>query len=1004
MCKFKKIFYKNDFTISLLFIIISILSFGIFLTFLTNAQFFSPFLYISLTILIICILFFFWYNYNRCNSLKPLKIINYNHVIMNDKNQTLYKNKFNLTLEILIPLLSFGIPLLICFILFATNNFYPFDKNGNTFMTIDAQSQYIAYFRYYKALLSNDSNMIYTMSKTFGGNMVSILAYYLNSPFNPFVKFVDYQDIPTFILIICWFKMAFCSLNFYLLTRFYTKEAKLSNLIFSLSYCMCSFFFINLSNFMWLDGVCLLPLVFLAYKLLINDKVIFLYPFTIAFVLYTSWYIGFMVCVFIGLIFITDCISGKIPFKSKNLFISTPIKFINLSILGGLIGAIFWYAAFTHFAGTKASGFTIGIQSNAVSFTDLIRGLLTNSFTSSEQIKRNTGYYSSFTSTLILALFPLFFFIKDIKLRKKLSYLVLLLFYLFAPSISLFDSLLHGGSIPSWFPSRYSFVTSFLLTFLAFISFINLKKIHYFGYIINSLLFIISLIVVLNNPAKSIENINVNKFYQLSIGGIIVYLITFIYCLTESFLMPHFKKISKYFTIVSSFILVPLTCYSSFLSNDNIIKTNIKENEYQNISEYLEDNSRNEMFEKLISYDPLQLNRMEDTTIRPGSYNSIDNDPMFYFGFNGLSHYSSTSLKDVMNYMNKIGFHSNSYFQKYNLGSTLAMNSFLNIKYLMSENNKPAFINNLKVLEKTNDATYYLNPYSLNLGMISNKTSSDFINEGYYVNDNEIKWFNIFEYQNEIFKSLTNSVKNEDETLKDIFSPISFKNVSCTSNITKLPLTADKIQRFDGKKGGKITVTFDNITLNKFNTYIAMKNITGPFNIYYNNLKLDMNSYWSNGIYPIKLSSSNKVEITLTSDVRNMEILPQVYYEDLNILQEYINSINTSYLELTYKKQSYFKQIWGGKFNLNENNKQILFTLPYEKGFQIKIDGKDVKTYKSFNIFTAGDLSNIKQGEHTFEIIYTELGYIKGLYISIISFSLLLCYLIYLYKDKLFIL
>ena len=71
-------------------------------------------------------------------------------------------------------LLSFSIPVLLGVLVLKQNGFYPFDSNGITIISIDFQSQYISYLRYYRKLLIENGSLIYTTSKTFGGDFLSI--------------------------------------------------------------------------------------------------------------------------------------------------------------------------------------------------------------------------------------------------------------------------------------------------------------------------------------------------------------------------------------------------------------------------------------------------------------------------------------------------------------------------------------------------------------------------------------------------------------------------------------------------------------------------------------------------------------------------------------------------------------------------------------------------------------------------------------------------------------
>ena len=55
---------------------------------------------------------------------------------------------------------------------------------------------------------------------------------------------------------------------------------------------------------MWLDGVMILPLVALGLHFIKDKNHYWLYPLAIAYSLMTSWYIGFMICVFAVIYFL----------------------------------------------------------------------------------------------------------------------------------------------------------------------------------------------------------------------------------------------------------------------------------------------------------------------------------------------------------------------------------------------------------------------------------------------------------------------------------------------------------------------------------------------------------------------------------------------------------------------------------------------------------------------------------------------------------------------------
>jgi uncharacterized membrane protein YfhO len=220
-----------------------------------------------------------------------------------NKLKTNKKLIYHLT-NIAYMLVTIGITFLIYYLLFSLNGFYPFKKDGSTILMIDAQGQYISYLRYYRELLLNHGNMSYTTSKVLGGDFISIFSYYLASPFNLFLVFVSQEDIPAFILITSIIKMMLASLFEYLYLFNRIKKPSFKILFTSIAYSLLSYSFVYLSNFMWLDGVMILPLVALGIDKIDENKMKIIYPLALDYSLITSWYIGAMICIFSVLYFL----------------------------------------------------------------------------------------------------------------------------------------------------------------------------------------------------------------------------------------------------------------------------------------------------------------------------------------------------------------------------------------------------------------------------------------------------------------------------------------------------------------------------------------------------------------------------------------------------------------------------------------------------------------------------------------------------------------------------
>ena len=78
--------------------------------------------------------------------------------------------------------ISFILPVLVLLIIYLIWGQYPFGEN--TLLIWDMDEQYAPFFAHLHNILHGDSSALYTLSRALGGNMLSVAAYYLISPFN----------------------------------------------------------------------------------------------------------------------------------------------------------------------------------------------------------------------------------------------------------------------------------------------------------------------------------------------------------------------------------------------------------------------------------------------------------------------------------------------------------------------------------------------------------------------------------------------------------------------------------------------------------------------------------------------------------------------------------------------------------------------------------------------------------------------------------------------------
>lgn len=102
-------------------------------------------------------------------------------------------------------------------IYFIYRGVYPF--GNSTILNIDLGQQYVDFLAWAKnTLLYHPEQIFYSFNKSLGGDMVSVWAYYLFSPFNLLLLLFPQPQIPLRIAVITLLRYGFMGLSFFFLT------------------------------------------------------------------------------------------------------------------------------------------------------------------------------------------------------------------------------------------------------------------------------------------------------------------------------------------------------------------------------------------------------------------------------------------------------------------------------------------------------------------------------------------------------------------------------------------------------------------------------------------------------------------------------------------------------------------------------------------------------------------------------------------------------------------
>lgn len=351
------------------------------------------------------------------------------------------------------------------------------------------------------------------------------------------------------------------------------------------------------------------------------------------------------------------------------------------------------------------------------------------------------------------------------------------------------------------------------------------------------------------------------------------------------------------------------------------------------------------------------------------------------FDYAGLSHNSSCEKDYVKEFMGNMGFRNQGIWAFYNQGSTAFADCFLGVKHFVSRFD---FVDKPYEEEfEMNDLYSYKNPYALAFASI---VDTDKIRELNYNN-------NTFEFQNNIAKcygfdgNIYNEAKvTEIRAIGNIKCGEGLKN-RVNKNYVNLTIKPEL-------EDDKSYIEFDIEEVEPYKTlymYFGAEKMQGA-RIYVNGV--DWEDYFSDWRWAVeragRFADGEKVTIRIEATGDDLLINDyHLYFEnEENILAWYDSAckMGADKIKLSKISSSHLK----GTVGANDDG-ILLFSMPYDKGWKIKIDGAKVTQEELLSALMGVEIS---KGEHIIEMNYVPVGLIPGIIISLITLFMVGCYII----------
>ncbi len=876
--------------------------------------------------------------------------INNNIIIFHFKSKGVIRliRKSKIVNNILLYGVVFFITCLALLVAFKLQNFYPF--GDKTILILDMGFQYFQYYAYFYDVLHGNASLLFNWQAGLGMNFFGVFTYYLSSPFSLIISFFSRDHLIQAITMITFLKLGSCGISmcFYLRKGF--KAEYVEAIIFSTMYALASYTIVFYQNLMWIDGLIYLPLVLLSVEKLIKDKSGVFLTISLAVLFISNFYISYMVGAFTFMYFLSRLIIIHDDFKIKK-FIYKAFQFLLHTVLAAGIAAIIIFPTLEILKDVSTNAGKIPwsqLQTFGTPF-DIYLKLFNQAY---DGVFFSTPYI--YVGLLAVLFVPIFFLTDKISKKEKivwgLNIIVFILSFILYPLYVVW----HGFKHPNGYEFRFSFVFSFLLVFLSWNVYHRVKNIKskVLFLIIFANVFILSLASKWDHVSISKDKILIN-ILLLFILGILI------------FLLQSNNKFKRLFEVLLiCFVFTEMTINSS-----TILEGLNKDSAYKKVYEYQIPQEIRSLIANIKSNDK-EFYRLEKKVATNQAENIYQINDSLKVPYNSIANYTSTGNVKFHNYMGSLGYtvEERGGLALNNTGSTLFTEALLGTKYVIADKTFNHF--GYQKVEQEGSYVTYQNDNSLPLGFVLDSDKKNWISNS----------TNPFQLQNNMM-----SINQDKEYFKEI-QPVNIK----MENLTK---DGDEYRKDKHDQESYLILNLKVIGQQELYGFITIPpSDDTQLIINERNIQFNYPSKYNSGV--IDLGLYNKEKVSVKIKVRDNINLNNIHFYALSTL-DFKNRIKEMASQPMDIKEVGKRSLDGEIYTTKDST--LFLSIPYDKGWNVKLDGKEVSAEK-IGGFIGIQISN--PGKHSIELSYTPPGLLKGLIITLSSLLILLIIVIREMKMK----
>ena len=940
--------------------------------------------------------------------------------------------------------LSALLPMTIMLVVWFFMGSYPF--GNKSLMAVDFGQQYISFFGLLKnaVLTGNLSSLTYSFTKSLGGDMIGVLAYYLMSPFNIFYIIIPFKHYALAVFLTIWLRYGAIGLSLahLLIKRYKGAESKRWMVpLFATAYALSGMLVSYQMNVIFYDAMIMLPIVIVYLEQLLEGEAPYPYAFVLGITVLLQFYMGYMTSIFIVLYacyYVSPRLANEGDWKQKLKYYLQPLwKFFIYSILGVAMASIILVPVFFNLLESKgqvggAMTFSFAFQINPL---DILSKLSIGGFDNTSGWSAGPNLPNIYIGSLGFIGFILFFVSSKMLKERKIAAGVVTLIFLTSFVNEFVSKIWHMGQNPAGFFFRFSWIFSFFMLILAYQVLKEKIEVTRQGKLLSIAVLILSAIYLYTKdftylPKKQPEVLT--KFIANHFVIFIVLLITgivvgFYLYWDRSFKTSKEKKLIL--VIATGIILVLVGLLQSGYLFSRVILTLII---YLAVLVLLRPRinrlsvlvlSALTIFElgynaylSQVTLGYADVDKFVDATVsvkRVTDSVQENADQPFYriastfaysrttpslIGYPGLSTFSSSLERTTMDQFAFMGDQGINAATEYENGTPLT-DALYGIRYYMDVKD---------IDQKEKDAhpdKMYFTRFASRYDMNRYFTEKVYEDERYLVYKNPNSFpiafgtnalvrninfgtNNAVKNQNIILNSME-GVQKDQENYFEYFKPLAYGEVE-TENLVAEDVNKEKgtavYKREDSSKEAIVRYRITPQTDLTYYFFVpASLNSEKEYSVL-------LNGKWfthskrntQRQLWQFADNAAGKESILEFRFKTDKVDLSQagVYRADVNQIQKVLENRKAQGLQVEKFSNTHIV----GSVDITDDSKFMMTSLPYSESWKVKVDGKDVPTSKAWNSFLSFPITS---GQHKVEFVFSQKGRFIGTVITIISVIIL---------------